>query len=46
MPAPRATTPATVVNEELGTLPLWGFTADKPQPERKLLAGKSERKPE
>jgi hypothetical protein len=29
MPPPRATTPATVVNEELSALPLWGFAADK-----------------
>jgi hypothetical protein len=29
MPPPRATTPATVVNEDLGTLPLWGFQAEK-----------------
>jgi len=29
MPAPRATTPATVVNEELGSLPLWGFAPEK-----------------
>lgn len=29
MPAQRATTPATVVNEELGALPLWGFAVDK-----------------
>ncbi len=29
LPPPRATTPATVLNEELGTLPLWGFHADK-----------------
>jgi hypothetical protein len=27
LPPPRATTPATVVNEELATLPLWGFSA-------------------
>jgi len=37
MPPPRATTPATVVNEDLGTLPLWGFAPDtsmikKPDP--------------
>jgi hypothetical protein len=30
MPPPRATTPATVVNEELSSLPLWGFAAPKP----------------
>jgi hypothetical protein len=31
MPAPRTATPATVVNEELNALPLWGFTtSDKP----------------
>ena len=29
MPPPRATTPATVVNEELTALPLWGFASDK-----------------
>jgi hypothetical protein len=26
LPAPRATTPATVVNESLSVLPLWGFS--------------------
>jgi FtsH ternary system-associated peptide len=29
MPPPRATTPATVLNEDLSSLPLWGFAADK-----------------
>jgi hypothetical protein len=29
MPPPRATTPATVVNEELATLPLWGFATER-----------------
>lgn len=28
MPPPRATTPATVVNEDLAALPLWGFSGD------------------
>ena len=34
MPPPRATTPATVVNEDLGALPLWGFHAEKKAPEK------------
>ncbi|MDB4967508.1 MAG: hypothetical protein JWN44_3197 [Myxococcales bacterium] len=29
LPPPRATTPATVVNEELSALPLWGFASEK-----------------
>jgi hypothetical protein len=28
MPPPRSDTPATVVNEELGVLPLWGFRGE------------------
>jgi hypothetical protein len=32
LPPPRATTPATVVNEELAALPLWGF-ATQPKSE-------------
>jgi hypothetical protein len=28
LPPPRATTPATVVNEELSALPLWGFAGN------------------
>jgi FtsH ternary system domain X7 len=32
MPPPRATTPATVVNEPAGTLPLWGFSDKEPPP--------------
>ena len=38
MPPPRATTPATVVNEELGSLPLWGFAADTSADQEARLA--------
>ena len=38
MPPPRATTPATVVNEELGTLPLWGFSADRKRRQATTMA--------
>jgi hypothetical protein len=31
LPPPRATVPATVVNEDLPALPLWGFTDRKPE---------------
>jgi hypothetical protein len=33
LPPPRATTPATVVNEELAALPLWGFAGSTPKTE-------------
>jgi hypothetical protein len=33
LPPPRATTPATVVNEELTALPLWGFAGPPPKAE-------------
>jgi hypothetical protein len=31
LPLPRTVTPATVVNEDAGALPLWGFRGDQPK---------------